>query len=616
MAGYTEVFGGTTIYPAQQSYLSITLSTDITLAWPIEQQVAGDVVADIIDLDPTVPGLNVNLPDARQVSNGYTALFNNVGANTVTIRDAAGGVIVSLTSGTVWQVYLRDNSTLAGLWRTFQYGASVSVTNAAALAGSGLKAITTTLNQSMPVFSTAATPYTVLDTDRAKVLQWTGGVGVFNLAAAGTVGSDWFCQVKNAGSGDLTLTPPAGTIDGSATKAIAPGVGAIVYTDGTNYFTIGATTSGGGGAFDFVSIDVAGSGNFDLSGANLNRVSYRFTGVLTGNRTIRVPGSIQQYWIDNSTTGAFSLFIKTVAQVAPGVEVLQGNRAILYCDGNNVVDADTGTFTPPLAVALGGTGATTAAAARTNLGSTATGDAVFTAASAAAGLAALGGAPTTRTLTAGLGLTGGGDLSADRTFDANTGAGLTISGDAIILDTTSPRNVDHTAVSILNGAGITGGGDLTASRTISQIAPIIFAFKSADTARNSTTTPTADPHLVLAMEANSTYSIEIFLRWGCTTTAAQGFQLAMRGPASAVMQMHADGFEGTGGAYNGLLTEASNFNFNPGNALPTYSVVSITGQVTTFGTAGNVEVRWAQVVSNANNTNLFAGSWIKIKKLS
>ena len=36
---YTEVFGGATIYPAGQSYLSLTFSVDVQLAWPIEQQI-------------------------------------------------------------------------------------------------------------------------------------------------------------------------------------------------------------------------------------------------------------------------------------------------------------------------------------------------------------------------------------------------------------------------------------------------------------------------------------------------------------------------------------------------------------------------------------------------
>ena len=70
-----------------------------------------------------------------------------------------------------------------------------------------------------------------------------------------------------------------------------------------------------------------------------------------------------------------------------------------------------------------------------------------------------------RLLTAGAGLTGGGDLSADRTFNVGAGTGITVNADDVALDTTHARNVDHTAVVLTAGAGLIGGGDISASRT-------------------------------------------------------------------------------------------------------------------------------------------------------
>lgn len=388
---FNELFGGQVLLPSDLSYLSLVISADVDLNWPLEQQIGGsNVVADIIDLAATAPGLNVDMPDARVVSQGTSVLFNNVGAQTVSVRNQGGGVLVSLVSGTTWMLYLVDNTTANGVWRTFQFGASVSVTNAAALAGAGLKAITTTLNARIVTSSKAATPYNVVDGDRATSLVWTGGVGTFNLAAAGTVGADWFCYIRNSGSGDLTVTPPAGTIDGAVSKTYPAGVSSIVVCDGVNYYTLGfGSGSGSGGGFDFLAINVAGSGDYILAGAELNRVGYRFTGVLTGNRNIVVPGSTDEYWVDNQTTGPFSLFVKTVAQV-PGIEVLQNNRNILYCDGANVLAAESATVSFPIPVAQGGTGAITAAAARTNLGAGVTGALMFAAATQAAAQTVLG----------------------------------------------------------------------------------------------------------------------------------------------------------------------------------------------------------------------------------
>lgn len=391
MGSFTELFSAETLLPSNFNYLALALSVNTTMKWPLEQQTGGpDVVASVIDVTAASPGLNIVMPDATLVSNGTSVLFNNVGADTVTVQDASGGTILSMPAGSAWQIYLRSNTTAAGLWRVFQFGASVSVANAAALAGAGLKAIGSTLNTRIPI-STKAVNYVIVDADRAVALLWTAGVGTYTLPTAATVGADWYTIVRNSGSGDLVVSPPSGTIDGAASKTYAAGSSSFIITDGANYFTLGfgSGATGGGSGFGFVTIAVPGSGNYVLSGAELDQVGYRFTGILTGTRNIVVPGSVDEYWVDNQTTGAFSLFVKTAAQV-PGVEVLQNNRNILYCDGTNVIHAETATVSFPIPVAQGGTGAVTAATARTNLGAGATGSSIFAAATAAAAQTALG----------------------------------------------------------------------------------------------------------------------------------------------------------------------------------------------------------------------------------
>jgi hypothetical protein len=386
---FTQTFGGTNIYPSDVSYRYVSLTIDQVLDWPLETAPSNDVVASIMDVNATTTSLVITMPDARDASTGETVLFNNVGSNTFTVKTSTGVQICAPSSGSTFQIYLTDNSTESGAWRSFQYGASASAANAAALAGLGLKASATTLNQSVPV-STFNSNYTTSTSDRAKALVWTGGAGTLAFSTASMLGNDWFVNVRNSGTGDLTLNPSSSeTINGELTLVLSPGDSAIVVTDGVEFWTIGFGQSAIY-AFSLLQIDVSGSGNYTLSIAELNKTAYVFTGTLTGNRDIIVPTTVQQYWVSNQTSGSYTLGVRTSSQASPGVTVSSAARAILYCDGTDVVDADTSTIGIPVAVSQGGTGATTASGARTNLGATSIGNAVFTAASTSAAQIALG----------------------------------------------------------------------------------------------------------------------------------------------------------------------------------------------------------------------------------
>jgi hypothetical protein len=386
---YTNTFGGSNIYPSEVSYRYVSLTIDQALDWPLETAPTNDVVASIMDVNATTTSLVITMPDATEAGTGQTVLFNNVGSNTFTIKTSTGTQICAPQSGTTFQIYLTNNSTAAGTWRSFQYGASASATNASSLAGLGIKAIATTLNQSAEVAS-FSTNYTAGTSDRSKVYIWTGGAGTLSLTSAPTLGNDWFLQVRNSGTGDLTIDPNSSeNINGAATLTLSPGDSCIIVTDGVEFWTIGFGQSAIY-AFSVLQIDVAGSGNYTLSIAELNKTAYIFTGTLTGNRDIIVPSTAQQYWVSNQTSGSYTLGLRTSSQASPGVVVTQGARAILYCDGTDVVDADTSTIAVPVVISQGGTGATTASGARTNLGATAVGDAVFTAASTTAAQIALG----------------------------------------------------------------------------------------------------------------------------------------------------------------------------------------------------------------------------------
>ena len=386
---YTQVFGGTTIYPSDVSYLSLTLSADTSLEWPLESNANENPAARIIDVTPT--GVySIIMPPADQTGTGQTILFNNLGPQSVTVKNSAGATLLSMAQGEQWQIYLIDNTTAAGVWRVFRYGAATAQAQASALAGSGLTATGSTLSQSTPVTLFGAN-YTAGSSDRAKAYVWTGGLGTFTLPSAASVLNDWFVSLRNEGTGNCVVTPQgAETVNSAASLTLSPGDSVTLITDGANWFTLGLGQNAVF-AFDFTSINLGGlSGNYTLSGAELNRIAYQFTGAIIGNVEIIVPKTTQQYWVYNNTTGgSFTLRVRTSTQ-SPGVLVTRGSRAILYCDGNEVVDAETGGISVPVAIADGGTGATTAGAALINLGGTTVGIAVFTAVDQAAAQAAIG----------------------------------------------------------------------------------------------------------------------------------------------------------------------------------------------------------------------------------
>lgn len=390
MSSFTNVFGGNTIYPSDVSYLPLALDADITLAWP-QDAASGKVAARIIDITPS-GAYAVTFPDARLVGVGTTVLLNNIGPSTVTVRKADGSTLVSLAAGEQWQVYLTDNSTKAGSWRVFRYGAATAQAQASALAGFGLRATGSTLSQEYPV-SEFSVNYTLGAADRAGTYVWTGGVGTITTPSAVNAGNGWFVSVRNAGQGDLTIDPAGSeTINGAASLVLRPGDSAVVVSSGAEWYTVGLGQQPVF-AFDYTSIDLTGKTSpYTLSGAELNRIAYRFTGTLTANMEIIVPGVVQQYWASNTTTGAYTLGLRTAAQVSP-VLVGQNQRSILYCDGADVVDADTSGVAVPLSVAEGGTGATTPANARINLGGTSLGIALFTATTANDAWTALGRPP-------------------------------------------------------------------------------------------------------------------------------------------------------------------------------------------------------------------------------
>lgn len=114
---------------------------------------------------------------------------------------------------------------------------------------------------------------------------------------------------------------------------------------------------------------VAGSTDVTLTVTEARNQILELTGALTGNINVILPLYDGMDWvIHNNTSGAFTLTIKHSS--GTGQAIAQGKKTSIYSDGTNIVPAltDIAGSIGTVPVANGGTGSTTAAAARTALG--------------------------------------------------------------------------------------------------------------------------------------------------------------------------------------------------------------------------------------------------------
>jgi hypothetical protein len=342
MTTYTNPFTGQTINPSSVSYESLTIAANTLLDWPINGT-TGTPSANIIDVTASAASLSLILPPATQVSTGQTLLIRNTGANTFTVTSYAatgvGATIVSIASGVAQYIYLTNNSTNAGTWASVVLGAGTSSANASALAGYGLLAIGTTLNQAYAV-NTYYSSATLSSDLRAQLIVWSSGVGTLTLPSASAVGANWFCMIRNSGTGILTLTPAgADTIDGNANQQLQLTESLVIVSNGTGWSTFGYGRSNTF-AYTALSLSVTG-GTVTLTSTQAANTIQVYGGTLTSNVTIIVPPTVQLYAITNSTSGSFTFTVKTAA--GTGVTIPQGTSLTVTCDGTNVYNASSGT---------------------------------------------------------------------------------------------------------------------------------------------------------------------------------------------------------------------------------------------------------------------------------
>jgi hypothetical protein len=337
---YVSPFTGNVIQPTDVSFRSFSMSTDVVLSWPINGSATDNYAARIMEVTATTTGLKLYMPPANQTSVGTDALIRNVGGNAFTVVNSSGSTIISIAAGVAQYIYVTNNSTEGGVWGIIAFGTGTSSPDAATLAGFGLVAASSTLNQSHP--ASVLTPgYTFGGTDRAQTKVWGGGTGTFTLPAAASLGNNWFTIFKNNGTGLGTIsTSGSDLIDGAISKLFNPNESAFIICTGSAFVTVGY---GVNTTFAFNTlVKPVTTGTVTLTTSEAGNTIQEYVGSLTGNVTVIFPGASNLYVISNQVTpNGYTLTISTGIPGGTNAIIPAGQQATLICDGVNFLNANT-----------------------------------------------------------------------------------------------------------------------------------------------------------------------------------------------------------------------------------------------------------------------------------
>lgn len=337
---YNSPFTGQVIQPTDVSFRAFNLNADTELSWPLNGNATDNYAARIMQVTPNAAGRKLYMPPANQTSVGTDALIRNMTAYSFDVVDFDGNIIITVASGKAQYIYITANPNTAGTWGVIDFGAGTSSADAATLAGLGLVAVSTTLNQAHPS-SSFANGYTFLTSDRAQTKVWAGGTGTVTLPPVASVGNDWFMLLKNNGTGTLTLDCNSSeTIDGGLTKNYAPSESSFVICTGTEFVTVGYGVSADF-AFTALVYPVT-SGAYSLTSSEASNTIQEFVGILSGNVTVSYPPVINFYVVSNQTTdNGYSLILTTNVSGGSNAVIPPGQQATLICDGTNFLNANT-----------------------------------------------------------------------------------------------------------------------------------------------------------------------------------------------------------------------------------------------------------------------------------
>jgi hypothetical protein len=306
------------------------------------QQLKGEVdrclkvgVSQSTTLSTTIGSITPVAGYALVVNNTADGFTLSTSSFTTAVTAAAASATAAATSATSASSSATSAATSASTATTQATNASASATAAAASAAA----------VNLRTINAQSGNYTVLATDRNKLVDYTGSGGhTFSLTAAATLGTGFEFHVRNSGSGSVTLDPNASeTIDGSASIALSANQAIVLVCDGSNW-KVTQSRGYGAGAGTVTSVS-ASNGVGTLSGSAITGSGQLIgaTGFTSKSANYTVLDTDRAVIID--CTGTFTLSFSAVATLAIGFYcwVVNKGTGVITLDpnGSETIDGST-----------------------------------------------------------------------------------------------------------------------------------------------------------------------------------------------------------------------------------------------------------------------------------
>lgn len=253
---YTDVFNGKNITSAFPQYSAISLTGNITLAWPAQFQNTLNVVSVLMDITPDAGSRTVTLPDATEGSVGFAFTINNPSLFDFDVLTNGGATLLTILAQKANLIWLTGVSTAVGTWRNIPaFGGAGAVTSINASSDSNNLVIT-----GVPI-TTAGTIDFSVQGDLLALSTLAASVGYGVRTAANT----WATRSLLGTANQILVTNPTG-VAANTSFSLSPNVVITSLTlAGLSFGVVTANTIATTGANVDLILEPNGTGNIALN---------------------------------------------------------------------------------------------------------------------------------------------------------------------------------------------------------------------------------------------------------------------------------------------------------------------------------------------------------------